>query len=326
MSRHEPTLGVSLGLWQDRPSRESVEVARHADRLGYDSLWIGEMATYDAFALATAVGLSTNRIPMVVGPLAVGVRDPMMVAMGTASVAELTGRRVDVALGTSSDLVVEGWHGRSRARPARALREAAVALRPLLDGEKSAHPGEVVGSTGFRLRTAPPRSTVSVAAFGPAAISVAARHADRLVLNLVDVPTVRDLVSKLEEECERSGRERPRVALWVCGARKGDEQAMLQLRTGVVGYLAAPGYDDMFVRAGFSSEVELARSRPHPRELLAAIPEGLIESVALVGDGAAAKAADYRAAGVDDLIVVPACTDADPGGSQLLEKFADVLR
>mgnify|MGYP000592552470 CR=1 FL=1 len=37
-------------------------------------------------------------------------------------------------------------------------------------------------------------STVTIPAFGPAALSVAARHADRLVLNLVDVPTVREIV------------------------------------------------------------------------------------------------------------------------------------
>lgn len=320
-----PTLGVSLGLWQDRPSIESLEVAQHADRLGYDSLWIGEMATYDAFALATAVGLRTSRIPLTLGPLAVGVRDPMMIAMGAASVRELTGRQVNIALGTSSELVVEGWHGRSRARPARALREAASAVRPLLDGDKSAHPGELVGSVGYRLRVAAPRSRLAIAAFGPHAIAVAARHADVLVLNLVDAPTVAGLVSQLERECARIGRDRPRVALWACGAREGDDAAMVQLRTGIVGYLAAAGYAQMFQRAGFEDVVELARSRPHPRELLAAIPEELIASIALIED-APARATAYRDAGVDDLIVVPACTENDPAGAALLEQLAGTLR
>lgn len=325
MTRSSPTLGVSLGLWQDRPSPESLEVAVVADEVGYDELWIGEMATYDAFALATAAALRTSRLPMVVGPLAVGVRDPMMIAMGAASVAELTGRRVDVALGTSSDLVVEAWHGRSRARSARALQEAAVALRPLLDGEKSAHRGEVVGSVGFRLRTAPPRSTISVAAFGPAALSVAARHADRLVLNLVDVPTVRELVGRLERECERTGRSRPRVAMWACAADPGDPAAMLQLRAGLVAYLAAAGYGEMFTRAGFGDVVAMARGGAHPRELLAAIPEAMVEAVTLCGD-APARAAAYREAGVDDLVIVPACTDADPAARRLLTTLATTLR
>lgn len=120
-------LGVSLGLWQDRPAGEALLTARAADELGYGELWVGEMATYDAFALATAVGLATGRIGLTVGPLAVTVRDPMMIAMGVASVSDLVGRPVDVAVGTSSPLVVEGWHGRSRARAATALREAVRA-------------------------------------------------------------------------------------------------------------------------------------------------------------------------------------------------------
>src|SRR5215475_3876083 len=105
---------ISLGLWQDRPAHEVVETARLVDELGFAGLWIGEMATYDAFALGAALG--PGPVPLVLGPFAVTVRDPMMIAMGAASVADLTGRPVSVALGTSSPLVVEQWHGRSRAR------------------------------------------------------------------------------------------------------------------------------------------------------------------------------------------------------------------
>ena len=123
--------GVVLGYWQDRSPEENLDVAVRADALGYRELWIGEMATYDAFALATAIGLRTPRIGLTIGPLAVAVRTPVSVAMGVASVAALVGRPVGVALGTSSDVVVEEWHGRSsvavghRPAGARGRRRAA---------------------------------------------------------------------------------------------------------------------------------------------------------------------------------------------------------
>ena len=50
------TIGVVLPYWPDRPAGEALEVATVADELGYDELWVGEMATYDAipdFLLAT---------------------------------------------------------------------------------------------------------------------------------------------------------------------------------------------------------------------------------------------------------------------------------
>src|SRR5208282_4357663 len=120
-----PTLAVSLGYWQDRPPEEALLTAKAADRLGYGELWLGEMATYDAFALATAAGLATERIRLVIGPLAVSVRDPMQIARGVASVAALTGRPTAVALGTSSPLVVGDWHGRDPAGSQVMLRESA---------------------------------------------------------------------------------------------------------------------------------------------------------------------------------------------------------
>ena len=85
---------VVAPLWQDRPAAENLEVGRVADELGFEELWTGEMATYDAFALATAIGLQTEQINLTIGPLAVSVRTPMTMAMGIASVADLTDRRV----------------------------------------------------------------------------------------------------------------------------------------------------------------------------------------------------------------------------------------
>ena len=119
-------LEVSLGLWQDRPPEEVIRTAALADALGYRAVWIGEMATWDAFVLGAHVGHSFEHANLVLGPFAVAVRDPAMIAIGVASVAALTGREVSVALGTSSTTVVESWHGRDRGRSGRALAESAA--------------------------------------------------------------------------------------------------------------------------------------------------------------------------------------------------------
>ncbi|MFF3442861.1 LLM class F420-dependent oxidoreductase [Streptosporangium sp. NPDC002721] len=330
-------LGVSLGLWQDRPAEEALLTARAADELGYDELWVGEMATYDAFALATAAGLATGRIGLTVGPLAVAVRDPMMIAMGVASVASLVGRPVNVAVGTSSPLVVEEWHGRSRARSATVLREAVRALRPLLDGEKSDFSGECVKSRGYRLRLPAPRAELTVAAFGASAVRTAAT-ADRMVLNLITPASAARLTADLRTaalaipapkaapapDAAQEQAQAPRVAAWVTAAIDPGREAVDRIRRAVVGYLAAPGYGEMFVEAGFGDVVAFARTRPHPRELLAAVPDGLLESVALLGDVATARERlrAYADAGVDEVALVPVSTDADPGGVATLKALA----
>jgi len=332
-------LGVSLGLWQDRAPAEVVRTAQVADELGYGEIWIGEMATFDAFALGAVVAERTARAALTIGPLAVAVRDPVMIAMGVGSLTELTGRTVNVALGSSSPVVVEQWHGRRSERTATALAESASAVRTLLAGGKAELDGQVIRTRGFRLRTAPAGatlagstvggsrvagSTVTVAAFGGGAVKVAARHADRMVINLVTPKSAARLVQMLHDECRAAGRPVPPVAAWVAAVVDPSAGGIEQLRRGLVAYMSAPGYGEMFAEAGFADVVSFARTGPHPRDLLAAIPAGLVACVSLLGDEAAVRArlAEYADAGVDEIALVPGSSDADPAGVGTLTALA----
>ena len=319
-----PALSVSLGLWQDRPPAEVLRTARAADELGYDELWIGEMATFDAFALGAVVAERTARIALTLGPLAVAVRDPVMIAMGAATVAELTGRRVRVALGSSSPVVVQQWHGRSQERTALALAESAVAVRALLAGDRADYGGQVIRTRGFRLRTARPAPELTIAAFGAGAIGVAARCADRMVINLVTPKSAARLVEMLRTQCRALGRPVPPVAAWVAAAVSPSAAGVEQLRRGLVSYLPAPGYGEMFAEAGFGDLVAYARTRPPPRDLLAAIPAEIVAHVSLTGDETAVRLrlAEYAAAGVNEVALVPGSSDEDPAGLATLRALA----
>jgi probable F420-dependent oxidoreductase len=294
---------VALGYWQDADPLEALATAGLADALGYRDLWLGEMATFDAFALATAAGQQTQRVELVVGPLAPAVRDAAQLAMGVASVAALVGRPVHLAVGSSSPVVVERWHGRTFAA-APLLRRTVEALRPLLAGEKEP-------TTGYRLRLPAPAATVTVAAFGPAAVRVASELADRMVINLCTPEHAGRLRGQLDH--------RVPLAAWIPAAVDPTDEAVEQLRRAVVAYLGAPGYGEMFAAAGFGAVVDVARSGAHPAEILRGVPRELVEAIGLVGDAAACRArmAEHVAAGVDEVVVVPA-TAGDPGGRRTL--------
>lgn len=312
-----------LGLWQDRPPEENLRVAVLADHLGYPELWIGEMATYDAFVLATAVAGATERIDLSVGPFAVHARTPMTVAMGVASVAHVSGRRVNVALGTSSDVVVERWHGRARTQPSKSLEQHAIATAELLSGRKAEVEQDIFSTSGYRLRLPPPESQLSIAAFGQRAIGVAARVGDRLLLNMVTPLAAQRLCEQVWAEADAAGRARPRVAVWLAAAVDPTPATMDQILMGKVGYLAAPGYSEMYIEAGFSDLVEFARTRPHPKELFAAIPRELVESVGLVGTAEEVRQRidEYFEAGIDEVCIVPG-TAGDDDGQRTLRALA----
>jgi len=294
-------LSVVLGQWLDRPLQADLEVAVEADRLGFPELWIGEMAKVDAPVMAAAVIAATEQIVPCLGPLAVTVRTAAQIALATASVAALGGRPVNVAIGTSSDVVAR-WHGRTRTGASDLLGRALTDLRAIFGGDRI---------DGFHLRALPPTPSLTVAAFGPKAVATAA-GADRMALNMVTAPAAAKLAT-----------QHPHTTVWLAAAVDPDERERRWMANGYVGYLAAPGYSEMFADAGFAELVEFAKSRPHPKLLAERIPDELLDAVALVGSesNVQRRIEEYAAAAVAEIGLVVPPLDL-PSGRATLEALA----
>ena len=272
-----------------------------ADRLGYPELWIPEMAKADSPAMAALIAERTSQIDLTLGPLPVTVRSSVQIAIALQTVNQ-TGRAVNVALGTSSSLVA-GWHDRSLAGAVDRMAKTRQELAVLFAGERV---------NGFRLSQPPvPTPSITVAAFGPRAVAAAA-PADRMVLNMVTV-----------EAAARLATAHPNTAIWLCAAIDPTEQERAWLSRGFVAYLAATGYSDMFIEAGYGDLVEYARTRPGPKQVYARMPHDLIDHVALVGSESAVRARidAYAAAGVTEVCLVAPAPDL-PSSRRTLELLA----
>jgi probable F420-dependent oxidoreductase len=316
-----------LPFWLDRPDLEAVEVADAASAAGLNGLWIGEMATFDAFALATAVGARAPGLGLRVGPLPVSVRTPVSIALGAGSVASLTGAQIDVALGASSPFIVAGWHDREWSHSAARMRETIQCLRPILRGERADFDGRYVRSNGFRLRHPLPNTNIGVGAFGPMMTQLAAGLADEVVLNLASPQRVSQVRQQVEQHAAEAGRPTPHVTAWVPVAVRPGEAALRQLAGQLAVYLAPPGYGEMFCELGFAEFVDRARKGARRSDLAAAIPLELAEQLAALGtpEQVAARLRAYLQAGADTVAVIPV-TAEDPAGRAALQCAADLRR
>ncbi len=317
------TRSVVLPFWLDRPAEEAVEIAAAAERAGFASLWIGEMATFDAFALATAIGLRAPRLRLTIGPLAIGVRTPVAMALGVSSVATLTGSAVDVALGASSPAIVHGWHDRPWEALPTQMRETVTVLRALLAGERGDFDGARVRTHGFRLQRPMPQATITVAAFGPAMTRVAARVADQVVLNLVTpahVAAVRAIIDG-EAHAARS----PVAAARGVGSRRARPRRRDARAAGVADRRLSPAArlrrDVRGTRVRGARRASARRSSRH--ELALAVPRDLLAAVGALGSAAEieARLAAYHAAGADHVALVPS-TAEDPAGRAVLSTLS----
>jgi probable F420-dependent oxidoreductase len=316
-------ISVVVASRPNRPPEQDLLTAVVADRLGYGEVWVGEGWVWDCFALSTAIGLATDQIALTIGPVPVSLRDPAMIAVGVASVAELTDRTVGVALGASSTRFVEGMHGRARHRPGKALAESAQALRRLLSGERTDFQGEVLSTRGYRLTLGPPGGPLTIAAFGDRAVRTAAAHADRMVLDLVSPELAGEYRAKLDAAASAAGRPAPALAAWIPAAIDPDPDSYAELMDSLAGYLEVRGYGEMLSAAGFGEAVQAAGAGATRAEQLHTLPPDAASRIGLVGDvdTVRARLEAYAAAGLDEVVLVPA-TAGDPGGERTLTALA----
>jgi probable F420-dependent oxidoreductase len=313
-----------LPFWLDRPDEEALDIAHAAADAGLTGLWIGEMATFDAFALATAIGIREPGLQLRVGPLPISVRNPVAIALAASSVASLTGCPIDIALGASSPVIVAGWHDRDWSHVAARMRETIECLRPILRGERADYDGRYVRSHGFRLRHPLPDSSIGIGPFGPTMMKLAAQLADEVVLNLATPQRVAQVREQIEHDAAAAGRTAPHLTVWVPVAVRPREAALRQLAGQLTVYLAPPGYGEMFCELGFAELVERARNGARRSELAAAVPVELAEQLAAFGtpEQTTARLRAYLEAGADTVAVIPV-TAEDPAGRAALRCAAD---
>jgi len=309
-------LGAVLPFWLERPPREALDVASAAGQHGFTELWMGELFHFDAFGLASYLAASTD-LTICVGPLAAGVRDPVLLARGIATVSVLGNRPARLALGASNPQIVSAFHGRGWGDAPSRLEETILAIRQILGGDRTDFEGMHVQSTGYRSALGPQPLHLTVAAFGPLMVRVAARNADRAVLNLVTVEQVASIRDALDRA--RDGRtDSVPLAVWVAAAIDPTAEAVNQIRRQVALYVRARGYREMFIAAGFSELVERSQEGMPLGQLVSSIPDELLEGVALIGSRlvVAERIRSYSEF-ADELAIVPA-TEGDPGGQRTL--------
>ena len=172
-----PQLGVAF---VPTLAPESLQVvAQAADRHGLDELWVWEDCFKESgITSATAALAWTERIRVGIGLLPVPLRNVAVTAMELALIERLFPGRLIAGIGHG----VQDWMGQIGARvasPLTLLREYAVALRRLLDGERVTTRGRYVQLDDVALEwppAAPPPLMMGGA--GPKSVALAAELGD----------------------------------------------------------------------------------------------------------------------------------------------------
>jgi F420-dependent oxidoreductase-like protein len=319
-------LGLALGYASPGTNpTELVALAQEAERLGYDSAWTAEAWGTDAVTVLAWLGATTTTIKLGTGIMQIPARTPAMTAMTAATLDLMSGGRVLLGLGTSGPQVVEGWHGQPFGKPVGRTREYVEIVRAAIRRELLEHTGahyEIPyagdDATGLgiplKLMLRPARAEIPVylAAIGPRNVALATEIADGWLPVWASPGKLGDVFG------EALAAARPGfdvAAFSVPVAISDDLQAArdavkphLALYVGGMGAKGQNYYNALVARYGYereAAEIQELYLGGKKMEAIAAVPDALVDEVALVGprDRIADRLEAWRESPVTTLLI-----------------------
>lgn len=286
-----------------------MDTIRHAERLGYDSVWTSEAYGSDAITPAAWILAQTDRIKVGTAIMQMPARTPAMAAMTAQTLAQLSNERFMVGLGASGPQVVEGWHGVPYGKPVSRLKEYVQIMRMIFAREDKAtfegkmyqlpYTGEGATGLGKPLKSilhCGEHIPIYAATITPKGVEAAAEVADGFFPIWMDPEKYSVFEPHLEAGFAKAGNKSLvdfDVAPFVtCILGDDVEKCMQPIRGNMALYIGGMGardknfYNDYCKRLGFeeaAAKIQDLYLAGKKDEAMAAVPEELIDACHLVG-------------------------------------------
>jgi alkanesulfonate monooxygenase SsuD/methylene tetrahydromethanopterin reductase-like flavin-dependent oxidoreductase (luciferase family) len=301
-----------LPFWKNYDRRMYLRAAQLADDLGYDSFWIPEAWGYEVFQLLTEIALKTKRIKLGTGIVNVFSRSHGLLAMSAATLDEISEGRFILGLGTSGMRVIEGFHGRRFEKPLTQVRDAIRVVRTLLAGGKLHESGaKLTEYRPFDLAMEPQRRQIPiyVAALKEGSIRSIGEMADGWIPTFWPYQEMARGRQWIAEGAAKAGRDPADIvsAPFTTVLPMGVDIARETAKQIIAFYIGGMGdyYIELLGEFGFAEDCEhiaaLYRNKATRAEAAAAVPDRMMEALAITGDPAScvAELRRRRSFGID---------------------------
>ena len=306
-------LGLNIGYSGPRIELP-LDLILEADRLGYYAVWTAEAYGSDCISPLAWIGALTRNIKLGSAIMQMPARSPAMTAMTAITLDQLSGGRFLLGLGLSGPQVVEGWHGRPYGKPLGKTREYVSIVRQILareaplvhDGEHYQipyHGGDATG-LGLSLKSivhGRADMPIYLAAIGPKNVALSAEIADGwLPIFFSPAHYESAYQAAVETGFAAAGGGKslddfdiaPSVTVVI---DEDLEAAFNQLKPALALYIGGMGargknfYYDLACRFGFADAADAIQGHylgGRKGEAVMAVPDALVDAVALVGSKA----------------------------------------
>jgi alkanesulfonate monooxygenase SsuD/methylene tetrahydromethanopterin reductase-like flavin-dependent oxidoreductase (luciferase family) len=267
-------------------------------------LWTAE-GWRDAFVPLGAIASAVKGISVGTA-IAQMARPPVLTALSALSMAELTGGKFILGVGTAPRIWNQNWHNLDVEKPVAQMREYIECVRSVLRATPTSpksFSGVYYKVTDYTPFLSAPLTDVPIylAGVNRLMIRLAGSHADGLLLGpLNSVPYLKDIV---HPNLQRGLTKRSDGSCEVCLARlcavnSDPAEAREQVRRTIAFYSVLPYYDVVLMPLGFASQVTALRdafARGDYEAMVRTVTDDMVAVLAFAGtkDDVRAQAREF---------------------------------
>ena len=177
-----PPLGLGGFISVGRSLDVALDRVVLAERLGYEAMFVTQIADRDSLTTLMADAARTERIRLGTRMMPIYTRKPVTTTMSAATVDECSGDRLVLSLGVADRATIQAWFNDEIRKPIDEMREYVGTVRAVLRGTE--HPrGERLRSR-YQFIGHEPRDglPIYVGALAPGMLRLGGEIADGVVL------------------------------------------------------------------------------------------------------------------------------------------------
>ena len=237
----------------------TVELARNAESLGFESLWVfdhfhtvpdpTDEITFEGFSVLTALAMATERVRLGHMVVCTGFRNPALTAKLSSTIDVISGGRFELGIGAGWK--EEEWRAYGYGFPTLGERMAALGdhlavIQQMFGPGRASYEGRyahVRGAINIPKGIQQPRIPIIVGGNGQRVTAgLAIRYADELNYVFLSPVEVAERIAAVRARCETEGRD-PATLRFSLYTRDEQMRDAGRARTDVLGELATVGLD-----------------------------------------------------------------------------------
>lgn len=228
-----------------------LDCAKTLRKYNPDVVWIPETWGMENFSMLSMV---SQIVSSKIGSSIINVysRSPALIAMGAATIDTISNGRLVLGLGTSSEPIIEDWHGQKFEHPLSMLKEHVEIIRLILSGKKVDFNGKFFSLKNFSLLIKPPRKQIPIylAAINQKMIDLTWQIADGVIFYLRPISELKETVEKMQK------KRRIDAACQIITCISEDAQKAIIRAKKTIAFYVSVGtiYRDFLAKNGFQKE------------------------------------------------------------------------